>query len=97
MAISLSDYGIYDAEQLIEKIYQWLKNYYDYPDTVFEVNKRMDKIYFKADDLDWLSEKSEEPEFWQYIRSMSNYGIDFDGPFYMLDINTIFQKQGDKV
>jgi len=84
----LAQYGIYDVEGLIETIYSRLKTYYDYPKTVFEVGNGY--ITFNASDLDWLCEKSEEPEFWKFLRKNAKYGLDFRGPYYSVKISSLF-------
>jgi hypothetical protein len=64
----------------IDKIRQTLFKYCDFPEEVFTYNDEC--VVFDASDLDWLTENSEEPEFWEQIRKNSKYCHDFNGPYY---------------
>jgi hypothetical protein len=64
----------------VDKIRWLLFKYYDFPEEVFAYNT--DCIVFNADNLNWLCEDSEEPEFWEQIRKRSKYCQDTIGPYY---------------
>jgi hypothetical protein len=64
----------------IDKIRETLFKYYDFPEEIFAHNAEC--MVFNADDLDWLCENSEEPEFWETIRKKSKYCQDFIGQYY---------------
>ena len=69
-----------EIENFIDEIRELLFKYYDFPEEAFSYNAEC--MVFNANDLDWLCENSEEPEFWEQIRKNSKYGIDFIGPYY---------------